>query len=110
MARFGSESQQAVETLKTLLFAGDYGGGKRPMRPARMQRRGTTASRSLNQLQIIFSQVASRPLPTHRTTPAALNSRSARAIVGRLTAGRARSRSAYRNSLGRRLTTARSGT
>ena len=49
-----------------------------------------------------FSQVASRRRPTHRTTPSALSSRSARAIVERLTAGRARSRSAYRNSLGSR--------
>ena len=57
--------------------------------------------------QIVFSQVASRPRPTHRTTPSALSSRSARAIVGRLTAGRARSRSAYRNSLGSLLTTSR---
>jgi len=53
------------------------------------------------------SHVASRPRPTHRTAPSALSSRSARAIVGRLTAGSARSRSAYRNSLGSRSTTSR---
>jgi hypothetical protein len=36
-------------------------------------------ARPRNQLQIVFSQGASRPRPTHRTTPSALSSRSARA-------------------------------
>jgi hypothetical protein len=65
--------------------------------PARFRRRNASDVRRIHPLLSCpgrFSQVASRPGLTQRTAPSARSSRSARAIVGLLIAGSARSRSA----------------